>query len=331
MNGSPVRWWTDLGACPMCGHAVSGSQQERRSCPQCRKSWSDRGSIRVWREDEAGAEERHLPHEWSAGRNSTGGARAAFLAKRAVWNVLKGVGLPLRAQMQREVGAFEQRSQTDAALAHSWRDHYLKGLSVPRQAVWFEHSYRKIEKIAFARLLEHRIIVQDIRVQPYWAAFDQAWCQVVPPLAPHFPLQAGVADVAFTDGAIFDVEASDLIRLFGEFGRVLKPGGVLIIWAGNSLARSRAMSEVRWHGRIHSLDQVRQAASASGLVEIDHWFEGFAPPFLPTAINMARHALAPWPFKTFDNDSWLARWQQPHHRAYWLLRLTKPATLGATP
>ena len=299
--------------------------QQHGVCPQCRKAWRDQGTVRMWRDDEAAAEERHLPHEWSAGRRSTGVARASFLARRAVWNVLKGVGLPLRAQLQRRVTAFETRANADRTLAHAWRDHYLKGLALPAAPIWFEHSYRKVEKLAFARLLGHHIVVQDIRVQPYWPAFDQAWCQVVPPLARHFPLRSGVADVAFTDGAIFDVEDGDLPAFFAEFLRILKSGGVLIVWAGNSLARSRAMSEVRWHGLIHSLERVTDAATRAGLVEVDHWFEGYAPPVLPTAVNMVRHALAPWPFKTFDNDSWLAEWQQPQHRAYWLLRLAKPA------
>ena len=332
MSGASAQWWATLGGCPVCGHAVATPNGHGGVCSQCGKTWRDQGSIRVWRDDVAQAHERHVPHEWTVGRQSTGAAHAAFLARRAVWNVLKVAGLPVRALLQRKLSSFQSRSTTDATLAQGWRDYYLRGLSLPSQPVWFEHSYRTIEKLGFARALGHHIVVQDIRTQDYWAAFDRAWCQVVPPAAPHFPLRNGVADVAFTDGAIFDVEAGRLTEFFAECLRILKPGGYAIVWAGNSLARSRAMSEVRWHGRIHSLRDVRAASVRAGLSEVDHWFEGFAPPFLPTAISTLRHALAPWPFKTFDNDSWLARLQKPQQRAHWLLRLIKPATsVGVAP
>jgi hypothetical protein len=131
-------------------------------------------------------------------------------------------------------------------------------------------------------------------------------------------------DLAFTDGAIFDVDASRLERFFGEFLRILKPGGHLVVWAGNSLSPTRARSEMRWHGRIHSLADVRRATRDAGFVEVDVTFEGFAPPMVGTAFNMLRGALTPWSFKTYDHDSWLARFQRPDRRAYWLLRLAKP-------
>ena len=40
-------------------------------------------------------------------------------------------------------------------------------------------------------------------------------------------------------------------------------------------------------------------------------FEGYAPPMFGTVFNMLKGALAPWPFKTYDHDSWLARVSAP--------------------
>jgi SAM-dependent methyltransferase len=189
----------------------------------------------------------------------------------------------------------------------------------------FEYSYRTVEKVGFAALLGFRIAVQEIRQPSWWRDEPHAWLQVVPLDGRYLPYTEGFADLAFTDGAIFDFERDALQAFFLECLRVLKPGGCFIIWAGNSRSRSRARSETRWHGRIHSLPEVRTAAIDAGFLEVDCSFEGFSPPFFATVVNMLRLALGPWPIKTYDYDSWLAQWQRPERRAYWLLRLEKPA------
>jgi SAM-dependent methyltransferase len=232
--------------------------------------------------------------------------------------------MPIRSLLRRRLAAFQARSTVDRTLAERWRSHYLGGLDLPAAPLVFEHSYRKIEKLGFATLLGHRIAVQDIRPHAWWRGFPDASFHVVPPDARRLPFDTAVMDLAFTDGAIFDVDPSGLEHLFGEFLRILKPGGHLVVWAGNSLSRSRARGEVRWHGRIHSLADVRRATRQLGFVEHDVTFEGYAPPVFGTVFNMLRGALGPWPFKTYDHDSWLARIQRPDRRAYWLLRLTKP-------
>lgn len=187
----------------------------------------------------------------------------------------------------------------------------------------FEYSYRKVEKLGFAGLLGYRIAIQDIRPQPWWGQYPHAWFQVVPLAADRLPYKDAVADIAFIDGVIFDIELQSLGAFFRECQRILKPGGYLIVWGGNSLSRSRAKSERQWHGRIHSLVDVRAAVASAGFAEIDVSFEGYAPPFFAMVVNMMRAVLGPWRFKTYDYDSWLALWQQPEKRAYWLLRLVK--------
>jgi SAM-dependent methyltransferase len=267
---------------------------------------------------------RRLPAEWIEGRQAAGGKRWVFLGKRAAWNAATVVGLPVRWLLNRRLAAFQARSVVDKALAERWRSHYLNRLDLPAGSLMFEHSYRKVEKLGFATLLGYRIAVQDIRPQPWWRGFSDASFHIVPPDVRRLPFDTAVMDLAFTDGAIFDVDASGLEQFFGEFLRILKPGGHLVVWAGNSLSRWRARAERRWHSRIHSLADVRRAARHAGFVEVDVTFEGYAPPMFGTVFNMLKGALSPWSFKTYDHDSWLARFQRPDRRAYWLLRLAKP-------
>jgi SAM-dependent methyltransferase len=281
----------------------------------------------VWRwgpDSQDDSDLRRLPAEWIAGRQAAGGRRLVFLGQRALWNVGKAAGLPLRSLLRRRLAAFQARSTVDKALAEEWRNHYLNGFDLPAGSLWFEYSYRKIEKLGFAALLGYRIAVQDIRSHPWWRGFADASFHIVPPAVRRLPVDTDVFDVVFTDGAIFDVDAAGLEHLFGEFLRILRPGGHLVVWAGNSLSRTRARAEKRWHNRIHSLADVRRATRHAGFVEVDATFEGYAPPILGTLVNMVRGAFAPGPFKTYDYDSWLARFQRPDRRAYWLLRLTKP-------
>jgi SAM-dependent methyltransferase len=321
-----TRWWDRIIACPGCGRPIEAAgEADHGRCGGCSLEWAR--SDHVWRWGggvPADSDLRRLPSAWIAGRQAVGHRRLAFLGQRALWNVGKAVGLPLRSLVKRRLATFQARAAVDRTLAEEWRRHYLDGLDLPAGSRWFEHSYRKIEKVGFATLLGYRIAVQDIRPHPWWLGFPDASFHVVPPDVQRLPVDTAVMDLVFTDGAIFDVEAPALEPLFAEFLRILKPGGYLVVWAGNSLSRTRAIAEKRWHGRIHSLADVRRATRRAGFLEIDVTFEGYAPPAFATAFNMVKGALGPWPFKTYDHDSWLARFQRTDRRAYWLLRLTKP-------
>ena len=316
-------WWHALAACPKCGCAPL--DENFNGCPNCGLNSSQDSNILIWQGEAVRPDERTMPNEWVVGRRSTGFARVVFLAKRLLWNLFKAAGLPVTYLLRRKLQSFEQRSRVDRVLADDWRAQYLGGLDLPEQPLQYEYSYRKVEKLGFAQQLGFRIVIQDIRRQPWWDGSPNAWFQVVPSQYPLVPLVDAVADLAFTDGAIFDLDEPALERFFAECWRVLKPGGYLVVWAGNSHSRSRAMSEIRWHGRIHSLATVRAAAALAKFSEIDLVFEGFSPPLLPSAVNMIRHGLAPWAFRTYDSHSWLARWQRPEKRAYWRLRLLKQA------
>jgi SAM-dependent methyltransferase len=321
-----THWWDRLVACPGCGGSIHAAGEcDRGRCGGCSLEWARSHNVWRWGPDTPDDSDlRRLPAEWIAGRQAAGGRKWLFLGERAVWSAAKVVGLPVRALLKRRLAAFQARSVVDRALAEEWRRHYLNRLDLPAGSLIFEYSYRKIEKLGFAALLGYRMAVQDIRPHPWWRDFPDASFHVVPPDLRRLPLDTAVMDLAFTDGAIFDIDASGLGHVFGEFLRILKPGGHLVVWAGNSLSRSRARSEMRWHGRIHSLAEVRRATRHAGFVEVDVAFEGYAPPVFGTVFNMLRGALAPWPFKTYDHDSWLARLQRPDRRAYWLLRLAKP-------
>ncbi|MDP2318069.1 MAG: methyltransferase domain-containing protein [Acidobacteriota bacterium] len=288
-------------------------------------TWARDDNVTAWQGEVPETDERRIPNEWVVGRAATGRARVIFRAKRVLWNLFKTAGLPVRYVLRRKLESFERRSRVDHDLANDWHARYLRGLTLPAQPVQYEYSYRKVEKLGFASLLGFRIIIQDTRRQPWWDRSSNAWFHLVPPQHLRVPLADAVVDLAFTDGAIFDLEEPALAGFFAECWRILKPGGYLVVWAGNSLSRSRSMSEIRWHGRIHSLATVRAAALEAKFSEVDLAFEGFSPPILPSAINTLRHGLSPWAFRTYDSHSWLARWQRPEKRAYWLLRLVKPA------
>jgi SAM-dependent methyltransferase len=327
-----THWWDCIIACPGCGGRVQATaERERGRCGGCSHEWSRAGNVWCWGPElPDDSDLRRLPAEWIAGRQAAGGKRLIFLGQRVLWHVAKGAGLPLRSLLKRRLATFQARSVADRKLAEEWRSHYLHGFDLPAGSLMFEYSYRKIEKLGFAALLGYRIAVQDIRSHPWWRGFVDASFHIVPPDVARFPVDTAVMDLAFTDGAIFDVDASGLERLFAEFLRILKPGGHLVVWAGNSLSRTRATAEKRWHGRIHSLADVRRATRNAGFVEIDATFEGYAPPVFATVVNMVRGAVAR-SYKTYDHDSWLARFQRPDQRAYWLLRLTKPRLPAEVP
>jgi SAM-dependent methyltransferase len=323
-------WWPTLAGCPGCGAPLGTpiDADTHGRCERCGAEWSQERNITRWHHAAAPGDERLLPAEWIAGRSSSGRSRVAFLGRRAVWNFFKIAGFPLRRLFRWRLEAFQRRSLVDATLAEQWQRHYFHGLDLPRDPVMFEYSYRKVEKLGFAALLGYRIVIQDIRRHPWWGDREHAWFQIVPPVMTRLPLKSATVDVAFTDGVIFDMETAALEPFFRECLRILKRSGYLVIWAGNSLSRTRLRSETRWHGRIHSLVDVREAAAAAGFHEVDTSFEGFAPPLWPSAVNMIRTALSPFQFKTYEHDSWLARWQRPEHRAYWLLRLVKTGSIG---
>lgn len=319
------RWWDGMLACPQCGEQnLAQSSGSRNQCPGCKLEWSQDGNITQWHGEEDSGEQRLLPIEWIAGRKATGLARIVFFCRQALWTLIKTSGFPLRFLMRRRLATFLRRSFVDKGLADHWRGHYLKGLNLPSDALVFEYSYRKQEKLGFAGLLGFRIIIQDIRRHAWWGEYPNAWFQKVSVTSRYLPIGDELVDLVFTDGVIFDMDRQNLNSYFRECLRILKPGGDLVIWGGNSLSRSRARSEIRWHGRIHSLDVVRLAVNASGFAELDVSFEGYSPPLFPEVTNMLRRALAPWQFKTYDCDSWLARRQRPENRAYWLLRAVKP-------
>jgi len=321
-------WWDRLSACPACGAKVSASADASRGrCGRCDLEWSQEGHITEWHAERPVGDERALPYEWIAGHRLAGRAKIIFLAKRALWKLLTLIGFPVRHLVRRKLAAFQRRSLVDRTLAEQWRRHYLKGLALPVNPLMFEYSYRKVEKLGFAALLGFRIAIQDIRRHVWWGDHRHAWFQLVPVAGRYLPFTDSVVDLAFTDGVIFDMERPSLDTFFRECLRILKPGGYLIIWGGNSRARTRALAEIRWHGRIHSLEEVRSSTGAAGFTEIDFSFEGYAPPMFPTVFNMLRAALSPWPFKTYDYDSWLSRWQRPERRSFWLLRLAKPSAV----
>lgn len=318
-----VSWWSDIGACPTCGSPARGlAAADRGSCGSCGAGWTRHGNATIW-DGSAPAADRLVPAAWATGAGMRGTRRAYVVGRRAAWSAAKAIGFPVRFLTRKRLDSFQRRSLVDKRLAQEWHDHYLQGLRLPGGAVLFEFSYRKMEKFGFARSLGYRLAVQDVRPHGWWADDPYAWFQATPIGSHRLGLADGVADAAFTDGAIFDVDADHLADLFAEYLRILKPGGYLLIWAGNSLSRTRAQSERRWHGRVHSLDQVQQAARRAGFLQIDVTFEGYAPPAFATAVSMLRAALRPGAFKTYDYDSWLARWQKPQRRAYWLLRLVK--------
>jgi SAM-dependent methyltransferase len=307
-------WARAIFACPRCAASVELDASAGK-CPRCAQGWTQEGNVTTWSGAHPVGDERAVASEWLRGRGT---------AKRIAWTLLKIAGYPLRRLFNARIAAFQRRALTDQALADEWRRHYLKGIALGGDPVVFEYSYRKAEKAGFAGLLGFRIVAQDIRTQPWWREDPHVRFQVVPPEAPRFPLRDGVAELAFVDGVIFDQPADALETFFRECLRILHPNGHLVVWGGNSLSPSRTRSEIRWHGRIHSLAEVRAAAARAGFRERDVSFEGFAPPAFPEVINMLRLALAPWPVKTHDHHSWLARLQRPERRAYWLLRMSKP-------
>ena len=311
--------------CPRCGvNNPAPPTALHRKCVGCSLGWTQERNITVWEGTEAALDQRLLPVAWINRRNSVGFDKIKFWAMRALWSIFKVAGFPIRYLLQRRLSMFLRRSMMDLSLAKEWRDHYLRGLKLPENTLMFESSYRKQEKLGFARLLGFRIVIQDIRKHAWWGDCTDAWFHCVPVASRYLPAQDGSIDVAFTDGVIFDTDSELLDGLFREYLRILRPGGYFLIWGGNSLSKSRTRSEVRWHGRIHSLENVRGAVKAAGFEEVDFWFEGYAPPQYCETINMIRRVLSPGQFKTYDIDSWLAHVQRPERRAYWVLRLIKP-------
>lgn len=321
------RWWISIVACPACGGDVPvRADASGGNCERCRLGWTQGDNVLTWEGADSAGEQRMLPVEWLESRSAEGWRRGLLWFRKLLWNLVKGVGFPLRYLVKVKLAEFHRRSVEEKDLAEEWRAHYLSGLSLPPDALFLEYSYRKVEKIGFAGLLGYRIAILDIRRHAWWGRYPHASFQIISLESRRLPFRSMAADLVFTDGLIFDIEAPLLDSFFSECFRVLKPGGYMLIWGGNSLAKSRARSEIRWHGRIHSLEEVRRSVAKAGFVEIDVTFEGYAPFCFPMVVNAIRKVLSPGGYKTYDFHSWLARWQTPERRAYWLLRLSKPTT-----
>lgn len=327
MMGAETAWWKNLIACPSCGFYINPKDDAfKPACKNCTAEWALRENIIEWKGGRKDSRERLIPLEWIVEGRSKGAKKFLFLIKRLLWNVMKTSSYPVRFLFKHRIASFHKRSLTDKSLAQNWKKHYFKGLTLPSQPIIYEYSYRKVEKIGFAGLLGHKIVVQDIREHSWWGNFPHVLFQIVPAEYQRVPIVTDQVDVVFTDGVIFDMDTHQLKTFLKECYRIIRPGGYLIIWGGNSLSRSRAKSEVQWHGRIHSPDIVREVAQKAAFVEKDFSFEGFSPPVFPQPVNMIRKAFAPWPFKSYDYDSWLSTRQKPENRAYWLLRLAKPVS-----
>ena len=313
-----------MGVCPECGVRVEFSDAAHDRCANGCCSWSQVGNATAWSGTPPGPRQRLVPIEWINAEQSRGLRRGLFAGRMALWRTAKLITFPLRWLLKVRMASFQERSRTDRILAEKWRDHYFKNLDIPTAAVMYEYSYRKAEKAGFAKLLGYRVVVQDIREHDWWNDDPDVWFTVVPDGARHIPLLNSAVDLVFLNGVIFDMNSERLQAFVRECLRILKPGGYLVIWGGNSMSRARARSEKRWHGRIHSLERVRSVSRRAGFGELDCTFEGFSPHVFVSFLDTLRRALSPWSFKTYDFDSLLGRWQSPEKRAYWLLRLVKP-------
>ena len=174
--------------------------------------------------------------------------RLVFLGKRAVWNAAKVVGLPVRSLLNRRLATFQARSVVDKALAEQWRSHYLNGTRPARRVA------------ACSSTAIERSRNSDLR--PCWGIALR--CRTSAPIRGGAVFRMPL----FTSCRRTSTDCPSIRRswisrsrtapsltstrrgcehFFGEFLRILKPGGHLVVWAGNSLSRWRARAEKRWH------------------------------------------------------------------------------------
>ena len=322
--GAENIWWEGLISCPSCGTYIPTEHEKlvSSSCC-CGLEWSRRENIIEWKSEHDKGQDRIFPAEWIEQSKEKGVRRLSYLVNRLLWNVMKIIAFPFRFLLKYRISSFHKRSLTDEALAKHWQKHYFKGLDIPAKPLIYEYSYRKVEKVGFSQLLGYKVVIQDIREHSWWNKFPDALFQIVPAEFSLLPFHENQVDVIFSDGVIFDMESPQLKKFLKECHRIIRPGGYLVIWGGNSLSWGRARFEIQWHGRIHSADIVREMAGNADFIEKELSFEGFSPPIFPRLINTLRRTLAPWPFKSYDSDSWLASLQKPEDRGYWLLKFQK--------
>lgn len=206
-------------------------------------------------------------------------------------------------------------------ISRYWADRYLKNLDLPLAFTALEIGCGRGTNLCHLRNAGGTIAGHDIYPHSWWARIGTAHLQVVKPEHRYLPWSVGVFDLVLIMQVAGFFNEMSYRFLAQEIGRVLKPGGYIVMQETNP--KSYAIKHHRrYYGREpHSLE-MGLSMFATDFERIDHWYEGYYSRHFPMFDNLHRAAKESTPGPWMLNDPRAAD-IPPEERALWVLRCRK--------
>ena len=257
---------------------------------------------------------------WGELKPMKGVARFKELAKAAV-NPLINPYSPLVMLTKRKVDEYYNRVLEDTKMAERWLDFYLKGFQCDRNPVLLDHGCGKGRNMAMARNLGFTVLGQEVYQDAWWQKIPEANIQVTSPSMDKLPWKSNAIDIVCDIGVIMYFNKSEFSRLADEVYRVLRSGGMWLIYEANAQGAGMHVSR-EFSGRLHDASEISELTEHAGFKRTALGYEGYNTDIFPRAFSFMRKVLLSRKFDYYDYG-WAPKFISETKRKYWVMRLIK--------
>lgn len=209
----------------------------------------------------------------------------------------------------------------DIEMAKRWRDYYLKDYQRDRNPVILDHGCGKGRNMAMARNLGFTVLGQDVSPNEWWRNIPEANIQVTSPSMRNLPWKSNTIDIVCDMMVIGFYDDSDFSRLAAEVYRVLRSGGMWLIYEAN--AQGAGMHVTRgFYGRLHHACDISKLTENAGFKRVALDYEGYNTDIFPRTFNYIRNVMLKQKFDYYDYG-WAPKYISETKRKFWVMRLIK--------